>query len=165
MATTDDATYFKTLLDYYEAEVMGEAYFRGLAEHSDGPAEHSKYILLADVERHAAAATRPIVDKHGLKPRSEAELFEIGESHVARHQDHSWMAFVDYMLVRYPAYIDEFEALERMAPAADLPALEFLTRHEVEVIDFAKLEKAGDPDSLAPLHRYLAHDAFTSGSS
>jgi dimethylamine/trimethylamine dehydrogenase len=165
MATTDDATYFKTLLDYYEDEVMGEAYFRGLAEHSNGPTEHAKYILLAAVERHAAAATRPIVDRHGLTPRSEAELFEIGESHVARHQNHSWMAFVDYMLVRFPGYVDDFENLERMAPEADLPALKFLTLHEVVTIDFAKLEKAGDPDSLAPLHRYLAHDAFTSGSS
>ena len=161
MTTTGDATYFKTLLDYYEAEVMGEAYFRGLAEHSNGPSEHEKLILLAAVERHAAAATRPVVDKHGLKPRSEAELFEIGKSHIARHQDHDWMAFVDYMLVRYPAYVDQFEALERMAPAADRPALEFLTRHEVEVINFAKLEKAGDPNSLAPIHDYLASGPAT----
>jgi dimethylamine/trimethylamine dehydrogenase len=165
MAMTDDATYFKTLLDYYEAEVIGEAYFRGLAAHSDGPAEHDKFVLLAAVERHAAAATRPIVDRHGLKPRSEAELFEIGKSHIARHQDHSWMEFVDYMLDRYPAYVDMFETLERMAPDADLPALKFLTRHEVDVIEFANREKAGDPDSLAPIHEYLAYDAFTSGSS
>jgi hypothetical protein len=144
---------------------MGEAYFRGLADHIGGPGVRDKLVLLADVERHAAAATRPVVDRHGLKPRSEDELFEIGKSHVTHHQDYSWMAFVDYMLDRYLAYVDEFETLERMAPAEDRPALEFLTRHEVEVIDFANKEKAGNPDSLAPLHQYLAHDAFTSGSS
>jgi len=43
-----------------------------------------------------------------------------------------------------------------MAPVADLPALETLTEHEVAVIDFAKLEIAGDPNSTAPLLQYLA---------
>ncbi|MCP4390891.1 MAG: hypothetical protein GY802_21525, partial [Gammaproteobacteria bacterium] len=52
-------------------------------------------------------------------------------------------------------YLDDFKALEQMAPAEDLPALERLTEHEVVVIDFAKKELAGDADSLAALLQYL----------
>jgi hypothetical protein len=155
-ATTGSEKYLKTLLDYYEAEVKGEAYFQGLADHIGDSAEHEKLALLAAVEHHAAAMTRPLVDSHGLTPRNETELLAMGKAGVARHRDFDWLAFVDYMLVRFPAYIDEFETLERMAPDADLPILKFLTLHEVVTIDFAKMEKAGDPNSMAPLHEYLA---------
>lgn len=164
-ATTASAEYLKTLLDYYEAEVMGEAYFRGLADLADDPAEKDKLALLAAVEKHAAAAVVPLLDKHDLTPRSEAELKAIGKTQVEHYGDYDWMALVDHMLVRFPGYVDDFENLERMAPKADLPELEFLTLHEVVTIDFANMEKAGDPDSQAPLHLYLTQDAATSGSS
>ena len=157
MAQPQTATkaYLKTLLEYYEDEVMGVPYFQGLAEHIDGGAEREKLILLADVERRAAEVTRPLLDKHGLVPRDAAVLESLGAGHVARHRHYSWADFVAYMAARYPAYIDEFEALERLAPEDDLPALKLLTHHEVVAIDFANKEIAGDPDSLAPLREYL----------
>ncbi len=164
-ATTASEEYLKTLLDYYEAEVMGEAYFLALADLAGDPIEKDKLALLAAVESHAAAAVVPLLQKHGLTPRSEAELKATGKTHVERHEDYDWMALVDYMLFRYPGYVDDFNNLERMAPKADLPELEFLTLHEVVAIDFANMEKAGDPDSQAPLHRYLSQDAATAGSS
>jgi dimethylamine/trimethylamine dehydrogenase len=61
-----------------------------------------------------------------------------------------------YIIKRYPGYLDDFKGLENMAPAEDLPALNILTDHEVAVIEFAKMELAGNPDSLLPLNRYLA---------
>ena len=149
------ANYHETLLLYYEEEVMGVAYFRGLADQIGGDGVREKFELLAAVERRAAEVTRPLLDKHGLAPRGEAELAALGRSHVARHQNLSWPEFVAYMAERYPAYVDMFEALERMAPADDRPALEVLTRHEVAAIDFAKRELAGDADSTAPLRAYI----------
>ena len=59
------------------------------------------------------------------------------------------------MVDRYPDYLDDFKALEQMAPREDLAALNILTEHEVVVIDFAKKELASHPDSLAPLPGYL----------
>ena len=155
-STADNSTYHETLLLYYEEEVMGAAYFLGLAEHIGGDGVRGKFELLAAVERRAAASVRPLVDRYGLEPRGEAELAALGRSHVARHQNLSWPAFVAYMADRYPAYIDDFEGLERMAPAGDRPALEVLTGHEVAVIDFAERELAGDADSVAPMREYLA---------
>jgi dimethylamine/trimethylamine dehydrogenase len=152
---TDNAVYLKTLLAYYEDEVMGEAYFHGLAEHIDGGAERGKLVLLAEVERRAADAILPLLEKHGLVPRGDSVLKALGEAHVERHQHYSWMEFVAYMAARYPAYVDDFEALEHLAPEEDLPALKVLTDHEVAAIDFANKEIAGDPDSLAPIREYL----------
>ncbi len=154
---TDDAVYLETLLKYYEDEVMGEAYFYGLADHIGGVVEREKLALLAEVERRAADVVRPLLEKHGLVPRDESVLKALGEADVERHRHYSWMELMAYMAGRYPAYLDEFEALERLAPEDDMPALKLLTHHEVVAIDFADKEIAGDPDSLASIREYLEH--------
>ena len=147
--------YRETLLDYYEEEIMGEAYFHALAEHFDGEGERGKLRLLGQVERRAAEVVQPLLHKHGLIPRDEPVLKALGEADVAAHQDYGWHELMAYMVARYPRYLDDFAALERLAPEADLPALKLLTRHEVAAIEFAGRELAGDVDSTAPLHRYL----------
>ena len=154
---TDNADYLETLLRYYEEEVMGAAYFDGLARYFGGAAERAKLAQLAEVERRAAEVVRPLLEKHGLVPRDESVLKPLGEADVERHRRYSWAELMAYMATRYPAYLEEFEALERMAPEADLPALKLLTYHEVVAIDFANKEIAGDPDSLASIRQYLDH--------
>ena len=150
METTD--TYQKTLLSYYEDEVMGEAYFYELAKHFD---ESEKLILLAKIERRAAESVRPLLEKYGLTPTDESILKLQVRGHVERHRSYSWSNFMKYIIDRYPSYLEEFAALERMAPEEDLYALKILTDHEVAVIDFAKKEIANGPNSSAPLHQYL----------
>ena len=154
---TDNAVYLETLLKYYEDEVMGEAYFYGLANHIGGAVERKKLALLAQVERRAADVVLPLLKKHGLMPRDKSVLKALGETHVIRHRHFSWMEMMEYMVGRYPAYLDEFEALERLAPEDDIPALKLLTYHEVVAIDFANKEIALDPDSMVSLQEYLNH--------
>ncbi len=154
---TDNATYLKTLLLYYEEEIMGEAYFHALADHFDVAAEREKLAVLAAVERRAADVVRPLVDKHGLVPRDASVLKALGEGAIGRHRHFTWRELMTRITVRFPAYLDEFDALEKMAPEDDLPVLKQLTYHEVVTIDFAYKEIAGDPDSLAPLRHYLDH--------
>ena len=74
---------------------------------------------------------------------------------MQRHASFGWLEFMTYMVNRYPGYLEDFTALEKMAPEEDLYALNNLTEHEVAAIEFAKRELAGDPDSLAPLRDYL----------
>ena len=145
-------TYLQTLLRYYEEEISGEAYFHGLAEHFS---EREKTILLARIERHAAVAVEPLLEKYGLKPADAATLEHEGQSYVELHQHYSWAQFMTYITERYPLYVDDFTALERMAPAEDQAALNKLTDHEVVVIDFAKKELSGDADGVDLLLRYL----------
>ncbi len=118
---TDNALYRETLLRYYEEEVMGEAYFHGLAGHFDGSDAREKLALLAEVERRAAEAVRPHLDKYALVPRDESVLKPLGEADVEPHRRYSWAQLMAYMAARYPPYLDAFAALERLAPEADLP--------------------------------------------
>ena len=150
MRATDN--YLKTLLSYYEEEIEGEAYFYGLVEHFE---EQEKLTVLARVERRAAESVVPLLEKYELVPRDESELKIRGEGYVGRHASFDWFEFMTYMVNRYPGYLEDFTALERMAPEEDLCALNVLTDHEVAAIEFAKRELAGDPGSLAPLYDYL----------
>ena len=144
--------YLKTLLSYYEEEIEGEAYFYGLVNHFE---EQDKLTVLAKVERRAAESVLPLLEKYELIPRQESELKARGENYVGRHASFDWFEFMTYMVNGYPGYLEDFTALERMAPEEDLYALNNLTDHEVAAIEFAKRELAGDPDSLAPLFGYL----------
>ncbi len=155
MTKTDDTAYLKALLYHYEAEILGEAYFSALADCFDDAAEREKLSLLAAVERRAADTVRPLVDKHGLVPRDETVLEAIGAELTGPHRHFSWRQFMTHITVEYPAYLDNFHALEEMAPEDDLVALQRLTHHEVVLIDFAQREIANDPDSVMPLQRYL----------
>jgi dimethylamine/trimethylamine dehydrogenase len=150
METTEN--YLKTLLSYYEDEIKGEAYFHGLADHFD---EREKLVLLAIVERRAAESILPLIRKYGLTPRAEPELKALGEADVERHESFTWPELMSYMVQRYPGYLDDFTALEKIAPEEDLYALNILTDHEVAAIEFAEKELAGELDSLTPLHEYL----------
>lgn len=145
--------YLDTLLRYYEEEISGEAYFYGLLE---AFGESEKVTLLARMERSAAQTIEPLLEKYALGPVNEEQLKDLGESEVSRHQGLSWHQFMTHIVKRYPLYLDEFYALEAMAPAADLPLLQALTAHEVAVIEFAEHELAGKPDSVQPLKLYLA---------
>ena len=128
MATPDNAkqSYLDTLLLYYEEEVMGEAWFYGLTAYFTTDDECAKLDLLARVERHAANAVLPLLDKYQLTPRGEDELAGLGRASCEKYAEHDWPGFVIYMAERFPAYIDDFEGLERMAPsgrscAAEVP--------------------------------------------
>jgi dimethylamine/trimethylamine dehydrogenase len=146
--------YLDTLLQYYEEEVSGEAYFLGLANHME---QKDKLDLLAQVERHAAKAVEPLLTKHRLTPRTEDVLAREGIESVGRHASMEWREFVQYMVDRYPKYLDDFATLEKIAPAEDLAALNKLTEHEVAAIEFAKRELAEDANSCAPLKQYLTN--------
>ena len=145
--------YLNTLLQYYEEEISGEAYFYDLINHFE---EKEKLTLLAKVERHAAMAIEPLLTKYHLVPRSKEKLTKEGLEEAVPHAEMNWQGFVHYMADRYPKYLDDFAALENMAPDEDLAPLQFLTSHEVAAIEFARRELAKDPDSCAPLKQYLA---------
>ncbi len=150
-----DPKYLETLLLYFEEEIMGEAYFYGLAGKFPEPHQRNKMKLLAEVERYAAEAVRPLLLKYDLKPRSDEELHKIGEKGVEKSFSLGWDNFISYMVDRFPGYMPEFMALEEMAPEEDSPELVIMTDHEVAAIEFANLEKHGNPDSVKLLLRYL----------
>ena len=112
-------------------------------------------VLMAEVERYAAEAVRPLLEKYALTPRTDEELGPEGGTWVIEGGMPEWPVIITDIADRYIDYIAEFEALENMAPDTDRPMLKILTDHEFAAIEFGKLEVARSPKSAEPLHRYL----------
>lgn len=146
--------YLETLLRYYEEEIEGEAYFAGLAERMTEAAQRAKMTMLARVETHTADAMRPLIAKYGLAPRSVEVLHANGRAQAAGAQG-DWETLIAEMQRIFPRYIEDFRKLEEMAPQEDRAALGVATAHEVAAVEFLTREGMRDPDSAAPLHRFL----------
>lgn len=130
------------------------AWFAALAARASLPREKEKMLLLAEVERCAAAAVRPLIDRYGLTPASDDALAASGRAQAATAPQ-DWESLIERMIKTFPADIPAFEALERMAPPADRPLLARMTAHEVAAIAFLEREVRSDPESTAPLLDFL----------
>lgn len=147
--------YLKTLLLYYEEEIMGEGYFYALSSYFGEKHQQEKMILMAEVENYAANAVLPLLKKYNLKARALNDLRLMGKQDVVKVQGLSWKEFMFQICNKYPGYLTDFANLENMAPKTDLPLLKILTDHEVAAIEFAKLEIDGSKESIKPLTKYL----------
>jgi hypothetical protein len=134
---------------------MGDAYFSGMAEISVNSSEKEKLKLLAKVEQCTAARVRPLLEKHELKPRPVKELISLAQKWIEQRRQLSWSELISDMVKNYPVYIEQFEALESMAPQSDLSLLRKLTEHEMVLVDFANRESEGRHDSLEPVLHYI----------
>ncbi|WP_367278674.1 FAD-dependent oxidoreductase [uncultured Sulfitobacter sp.] len=155
-----DPAYLKTLLDYYEEEIGGVAYYEALADLCTTPEHKEKMILLARVEQHTADIVKPLIDRYGMTPRDADILCAEGIA-VARKGPQDYDGMIAEMRRIFPGYIADFERLERMAPPQDMPILKRMTEHEVVAVAFLELEAKGDSDALEPLYRFLAAPAAT----
>ena len=152
----DSSEYQATLLLFYEEEVMGEAFFAGLARKFPAPRADRAMRLFSTMERCVADHVRPLLDKYGLCPRSDEELHRIGSLEAAQRVTSTWQDYMTSVATTFPAFLEEFAALRRVAPEADLLLLKIFDDHEVATIDFAKREIAGDPDSFVSLNDFIA---------
>lgn len=153
-----DDDYLTALLANYEDEVIGEAYFRGLGDRFSVEPQREKLALLAELERRTADVIRPLIDRHGLVPRPRSVLSEAGRIEAAAYRGRGWPDLMQEMAGTYQVFVEEFRALEQMAPDDDRPALSRLTEHELLIIAFAEQELAGSPDSLDAIRRFLEDD-------
>jgi dimethylamine/trimethylamine dehydrogenase len=155
-----DAAYLKTLLDYYEEEIGGVAYYETLAKICADPDHKAKMLLLAQVEQHTVDIVAPLIERHGLTARDAQTLVSEGEKD-AHDGPQDWDGMIASMRKTFPGYIADFERLERMAPPQDMAILKRMTEHEVVAIAFLELEAKGAADAVAPLERFLSGPADT----
>lgn len=150
-----DPDYLQSLVHGYEEEVINEAWFVAAARRLPDVTHRDKLALLAEVERHAAAAVHALLSGYGLVPRDVPTLHALGTADLESGPAADWTSLMQDIVNGYPRYVDEFHALERRAPAADRAAIRRLADHEIATIEFARRELAADPDSLEPIRRYL----------
>ncbi len=146
--------YKTALIMSYEEEISGEAYFAHASSFFTGRGRDA-LLLLAQVEAATAAAIYPLLERYGFATTNPDELRASGRAEADLKSGLSWTETVAEMVTDYPAYVEEFENLERLAPERDRKFVDVLIKHEIAAIEFAKLEAAGDQNSFAPLNTFL----------
>jgi len=135
----DTARYRSRVLAAYEDEVAGAAYFEGLS--SIYPAKAAFLGKCAALERQTAEKMNALIRKYQLAPRARSALEERGALEAHSESGSGWQEWRERSITSYARYVDEFKALEAIAPLADQPALAALTAHEVQLIDWLRSER------------------------
>jgi amino-acid N-acetyltransferase len=149
-----NAQYTAAVLEAYEDEVAGAAYFDALA--SVYPRKAAFFRKCAALERATAIELGALIGKYQLTPQSRAALEERGARDTRADGVMHWRELMQQSIRSYARYVDEFRALEAIGPAEDQPVLAALTAHEVRLIEWLR-EEVGS--SGFPVRAATAADA------
>jgi hypothetical protein len=134
----NNTQYTLLILEAYEDEVAGGAYFDSLARVYR---EHSSFFKkCAALERTTANRLIELLRKYHLTPSAQITLEERGALDARIEATSDWRVLMQQSIKSYARYVAEFEALEAMGPAEDQPILAALTAHEVKLIEWMRLE-------------------------
>jgi hypothetical protein len=149
--------YIEGLRQSYYGEIVAAGFYRRLALAEPEGYRRTALSLIADVEDTTQRRLAPFAAALGIALRHEDRDRRIH----ARIQDlgqFDWDAFIRKAHREWPAYLDHFERIERLAQARGEHGLKFLVDHERALLDFVQLELAnpGAYEALLPMKSYLA---------
>ena len=135
--------YTLLVLEAYEGEVAGAAYFDGLALVYP---QHSSFLQkCAALERETANRLIGLLQKYQLTPSAQATLEQRGALDARMAAAGDWSLLMRQSIKSYAIYVEEFKVLEAMGPAEDQPILAALTAHELQLIEWMQAEKGSLP--------------------
>ncbi len=149
--------YLDGLLTIHQEEIQGKVYFNGLKGYYTETEQQTKLGLLAEVESRCASIAFKILKKYGIEHLlvSTSELEKVANQWVS-DENREWNDLIDYMLEAYPGYVNYFAAFQANSPSGDKALLGLVTKHEEALLDFAKLEKDSNENSVTPLKQFLS---------
>jgi hypothetical protein len=139
---------------FLEEEFMGGALFDALAGFHEGKPRQALQ-LMAEIERGVIAAMQPAIARHGMKLADPEGLYGEGRREAEAMRSMSWADFLIHVDEDYPAFLDEFEQLFRLAPEVDKADAQLLLDHEVALMNFAAAERNADPNSIEILTAFI----------
>jgi hypothetical protein len=134
----ENVQYTLRVLEAYEDEVAGAAYFADLA--ASYPQQSAFFERCAALERATASQLSALLRKYRLTPRAQTTLEERGALDARREGGGDWRELMQQSINLYARYVAEFKALEAIGPAEDQPVLAALTAHEVQLIEWMRAE-------------------------
>ncbi len=130
--------YTLQVLEAYEDEVAGAAYFDGLA--LAFPQQSAFFEKCAALERETARQLGALLRKYQLTPRARTTLQELGAIDARRDAGGDSIRLIQQSIESYARYVDEFKALAVMGPREDQCILAALTAHEIQLIEWMQAE-------------------------
>ena len=134
----ESTQYTLQVLEAYEDEVAGAAYFDALA--LAYPQQSAFFESCAALERETAIQLSALLQKYRLTPRAQTMLEERGALDARSDAGSDWKTLMQQSITGYARYVAEFKALEAMGPREDRHILAALTAHEIQLIEWMQAQ-------------------------
>jgi hypothetical protein len=140
----------------YQGEVLGEAFFLGVADRLDDAERANKMRVLATLERRTKEAVAPALERAGISTEPDAEMLTVAEALAPDSASSSWEVFMSSVVHVTDQYLPLYRRIGELDPI-ERETANLLVGHEIALGDFALAELAGDTaTSLYPVNA-LAH--------
>ena len=153
MSTASNA-YRAGIVQAWQGELWGQAFFERLAVASDDAGHRAKWQVLAELEEATGNRLAPLVADASDPP--EADAYRSLEPAVAAYAALAWPAAMEQMMGILDPAIERFRELLAMAPDRERETVQILFDHEVALKRFAERELAGESEtSLDPVRAVI----------
>ena len=150
---TTDSEYRDGILQAWQGEHWGKAFFDQLVERSDDAGQRAKWQVLGQLEEATGNALTPLV---GDSAEPDPEGYRQVDTFVDAYAKLSWTEALGQMMTLLDPAIERFERLLALAPDEDRDTVQILVDHELALKRFAERELAGDPEtSLDPVRAVI----------
>jgi hypothetical protein len=140
----------------YQGEVLGEAFFSGVAARLDDAERARRMRVLATLERRTKDAVAPALERAGISTEPDPEMLQVAEALAPASASGTWEDFMTSVVNVTDQFLLLYRRIGELTPA-ERETAELLVAHEIALGDFARAELAGDTaTSLNPVHA-LAH--------
>ncbi|MGR8919369.1 MAG: hypothetical protein ACU85V_07105, partial [Gammaproteobacteria bacterium] len=140
----------------YQGEIVGEVAFDRLIAATDDAGERYKLATLLQLETETKARLRPALLERGLSIVEDPASRETGEGFAAAMLGQDWSGMMATLEEGLVPYVARYRAIAEAAPPDGREVAEMMVVHETSLLNFARLEQAGDPASLDDVVKQLA---------
>lgn len=135
----------------YDGEVMGERLLLALHAAARAPRDAAHFAAILQLETETKARLRPLLLKYGMSVAEAADLTGI-PARLAGYVDQTWRDYTAATATRLAKVLRGYEAIAALGPPEDQPILQAVVAHEAALLDWARMEAAGETDqSLAAI--------------
>ncbi len=151
-APSDEAV--RLWVESYQGEVLGEAYFAGMARHVTDPALREKIELLTCLERSTKELLQPVISRLGVAAEPDQAVVDAAGNAT---DDVEYLPMLKNFVAAAAEYLGRYTRLRSLVEPPDAPIVDQLIAHELAFELFARRELAGESDnSTEPIHA-LSH--------
>lgn len=152
---------FKSAIEeWYQGEIFGEIFFDNLLANTREARSCYKLSLLLQLETETKARLRPVLVEQGISFCENADMRIAANEAAIAFKDMDWHQTMSQVLAIVVPAVERYKAIADMSPSQYTELSASMLLHEKAILDFAKLELAGNEDEAELLILDLLHYKF-----
>jgi hypothetical protein len=150
-ARSDEA--IRLWVESYQGEVLGEAYFAGMAQRVTDPALREKVDLLRCLERSTKELLQPVINRLGVAAEPDQAMVDA----AGNVTDVEYLPMLKTFVAAAAEYLGRYTQLRKLVEPPDASIVDQLIAHELAFELFARRELAGENDNSTEPILALSH--------